>query len=161
MRVLIPIVVAGLAVSACSPLSIYYRPGAEVSRMQDDATRCEIIALRDAPVANQVRQGPPIYYPGGPYCGGAGCYYGPGYWGGGALYTVDVNTNLRRRVMDMCMAEKGYQPVSLPRCSGSVARQVPYTPSQTLPALTGESCAIPYQNGRWQIVTPQSPIASE
>ncbi|MFD3189210.1 hypothetical protein ACFMPD_02915 [Sedimentitalea sp. HM32M-2] len=155
------IIAAGLFLGACGPLSIYYRPGASVSRMQTDATRCEVAALKDAPVANQIRQRPPIYFPGGQYCTGGGCYYRPGYWADGGIYTVDVNRDLRLRVQDMCMAQKGYQPVTVPRCSAAVARAVPPAPTRTLPRLTEESCAIPYDDGTWQIVTPQAPIAAE
>jgi hypothetical protein len=155
------IFVAGLAVAACSPLSIYYRPGVEVSRMQADATRCEVEALKRAPVATQIRQNPPIYFPGNRYCTGTGCYYGPGYWVDGGIYTVDVNRDLRIRVQNLCMAEKGYQPVTLPRCPARIASAVTPAQTSTLPALSGNSCVIRHDDGRWQIVTPQSPILAE
>ncbi len=161
MGPLIRIVAAGLALAGCAPLAIYHRPGVSVSRMQTDTTNCAVAALKDAPVANQIRRDPPIYIPGRRYCGGAGCYYGPGYWVGGGIYTVDVNQDLRNRVRDMCMAQKGYQPVSLRRCSDAVARGVPRAATRTLPALAPNSCAIPYRDGTWQIVTPQAPTASE
>ncbi|MBK0327063.1 hypothetical protein I5535_07130 [Rhodobacteraceae bacterium F11138] len=153
MRVVFQIVMAGLLVGACGPLSIYYRPGVEVSRLESDTTRCQVIALRDAPVANQIRQSPPMYMP---YYG-----YGGGYWAGGGIYSVDVNAELRARVLNMCMAEKGYQPVNVPRCSDAVARQVPFDPTQTLPSLSRNSCAIPYRDGTWQIVTPQVTTAAQ
>lgn len=161
MKSLIRIIVAGLVVGACGPLSLYYQPGVQVTRMQSDATRCEVEALRDAPVANQIRQRPPIYFPGGRYCTNSGCYYNPGYWADGGLYTVDLNQDLRRQVLDMCMAQKGYQPVSIPRCAANVASVAPRASTSTLPALTQNSCAIRYDDGSWQIVTPQAPIASE
>ncbi len=161
MRVSFQIIVAGLVVGACAPLSLYYRPGVEVSRMQSDATRCEVAALKDAPIANEVRQHPPVYMPGTRYCGGGGCYHGPGYWVGGGVYTVDVNRDLRRRVQNMCMAEKGYEPVRLPRCPASVARQVPAAATRTLPPLSQSSCAISNRDGSWQIVTPETMTSAE
>ncbi|SFT50098.1 hypothetical protein SAMN05216236_102223 [Sedimentitalea nanhaiensis] len=161
MRAIFRIIVAGLALGACGPLSLYYRPGVSVSRMETDTTQCEVAALRDAPVANQIRQSPPIYFPGGRYCTGGGCYAAPGYWAGGGVYTVDLNSDLRQRVLDMCMAEKGYQPVSVPRCPEAVARQVPPAATRTMPVLTQGSCAVANKNGTWQIVTPQAPTASE
>lgn len=161
MKTLMRIIVAGLVVGACGPLSLYYKPGVQVTRMQSDATRCEVEALRDAPVANQIRQRPPIYFPGNRYCTGNGCYYNPGYWADGGLYSVDLNQDLRRRVLDMCMAKKGYQPISIPRCSANVASVAPRAATSTLPALSQTSCAIRYDDGSWQIVTPQAPTASE
>lgn len=161
MKLLFRIIVAGLALGACGPLTLYYRPGVSVSRMQTDTTRCEVAALKDAPVANQIRQRPPIYFPGQQYCGPKGCVYRPGYWVDGGYYTVDVNRDLRSRVLDLCMAEKGYQPVSVPRCSPAVTAAAPQIPTRTLPALAENSCSIQYDDGTWQIVTPQVPTASE
>ena len=154
--------VAALALTGCAaPLSIYYRPGAAVTRMQTDETHCAVKALKDAPVANQVRQYPPVWFPGTQYCNSNGCYYSPGYWVDGGFYTVDVNRPLRERVQTLCMAEKGYQPVTLPRCSTAVAKAAPPAQTTTLPRLTQESCAISYKGGGWQIVTPAAATASE
>lgn len=161
MKTTIRIFVAGLALAACGPLTLYYRPGVSVTRMQTDTTRCEVSALKDAPVANKIRQRPPIYFPGAQYCTGAGCYYRPGYWVDGGYYTVDVNRDLRNRVMDLCMAQKGYQPASVPRCSPAVVSAAPQAQTRTLPTLAENSCSILYDDGSWQIVTPQTPTLSE
>jgi hypothetical protein len=150
-----------LALGACAPLSIYYRPGVSVAQLDTDTTRCQVQALNDAPVANQIRQRPPIYYPGSQYCDAKGCITRPGYWVDGGFYTVDVNEPLRRRVLDMCMAQKGYQPVTVPRCSSAVEQAAPRTPTRTLPRLDESSCAIRYDDGTWQIVTPTRAIQSE
>lgn len=161
MRLLFTIIAAGLALAACGPLSIYYRPGVSVSRMQNDQIACEVRALKDAPVANQIRQRPPIYFPGRQYCNAGGCYTSPGYWMNGGVYTVDVNANLRGRVQDQCMARKGYQPISVPRCSSTIANAVPAQQTRTLPKLSENACAIRYDDGHWQIVNPISGKATE
>ena len=141
--------------AACGPMTIYHRPGVPVSRMQSDSTKCEVRALKDAPVANQIRQYPPIYHPGGQVCDGAGnCRVWPGYWTDGGFYTVDVNRDLRARVMDLCMAERGYRPVSLPTCPASVRAAVPPGQTKILPEITETSCVIRHDDGSWQIVTP-------
>jgi len=152
---------AVLALAACGPLSLYYRPGVSVSRMQNDQTNCQVSALRKAPVANQVRQRPPIYFPGRQVCNSTGCYYSPGYWVDGGIYTVDVNQDLRARVEDQCMARKGYQPVSVPLCSGAIKSAVTPAQTQTLPTLTENACAIRYDDGSWQIVNPVSSKATD
>lgn len=161
MKTLVKICVLGMGLAACGPLSIYSKPGASVSRMQNDTLNCEVKALKDAPVANEVRQSPPIYFPAARFCGIGNCYYRPGYWGGGQIITVDTNKDLRSRVLDQCMAQKGYQPAIVPRCSAAVAAQVKPAITQTLPPLTKTSCSVFNQDGTWQIVTPISSAASQ
>lgn len=149
------IIAAGLTLAACAPLAIYYRPGVSVSRLESDTLACEVRALRDAPVANQIRHRPPVFIPGARICNADGtCYERPGRWVSGGIYTVDVNAGLRQRVQDTCMAAKGYRPVSLPRCSAAVARSAPPAVTSVLPGLREDSCAIFNDDGSWQIVTP-------
>lgn len=155
MKTLLRIVVLGLTAGACGPMSIYHRPGVSVSRMQTETTECQVQALRDAPVANHIRQRPPVYFPGGRVCNAAGaCWERPGYWMGGEVYTVDVNADLRARVTDMCMARRGYQPVSIPPCGDAVRKAAPPRQTTTLPDLTANTCVIRYDGGGWQIVNP-------
>ncbi|MFC3616309.1 hypothetical protein ACFORG_21410 [Lutimaribacter marinistellae] len=145
-----------LALGACAPMSIYYREGVSVSRLQTETTDCQVRALRDAPVANEVRQGPPIYYPGRTVCNSAGqCWQQPGWWVPGNVYTVDANQGLRNRVETQCMAEKGYAPVSLPQCSQAVRDQVALSRNAKMPALGESSCIVRFQDGSVQVVTPQ------
>lgn len=147
---------ATFLLAACAPMAIYHKPGVPVSRMQTDTTDCEVKAVKDAPVANQVRQYPPIYVPGNRVCDSSGtCWTTAGYWMDGGVYTVDVNADLRGRVMDMCMAGKGYRPVSIPNCSPAVKSAAPRRQTTTLPALTPQTCVIRYDDGGWQIVSPQ------
>lgn len=153
LRLLTMLGLAGVVLAACGPLSIYYRPGVTVSRMQNDQLNCEVSALRDAPVATQIRQRPPIFFPGRRWCDASGaCYSQPGYWVDGGVYTVDTNADLRARVLNQCMAQKGYQPVDVPPCPVSVVNAA--TPGQTskLPPLTPASCVIKNNDGSWQIV---------
>ena len=111
------------AVCACAPLSTYYKPGVSTARLEQDQTACEVSSLRDAPVATQIRQRPPVFIPGERICDAAGsCIERPGYWVSGGIYTVDVNEGLRARLMDICMAKKGYQPVTIPRCDPAVEK---------------------------------------
>lgn len=143
-----------ILLSACAPFEIYYKPGASVTKLQTDTTKCEVNALRDAPVANQIRQEAPYYIPGRTYCDGKGnCRRNGGYWRPGRVYTVDVNAPLRLKVLDLCMANKGYQRTEIPVCPQNVARAAPAAITQTLPRLTPNSCVIRNDGGSWQIVT--------
>ena len=142
-----------LCVIACAPLSIYHKPGVSVSRMQSDQLACEVRALKDAPVANRVRQEPPRFIPARRICDGAGhCTVRHGYWLPGRVYTVDVNADLRKRVETSCMAARGYSPVSIPPCPQSVADAAPVAATRTLPTLAPNSCAIRNDDGSFQIV---------
>lgn len=153
MRPIALSIAALVALTACDTgLSFYYKPGQSVSRLQTDHTNCEVQALRDAPVANEVRQSAPVYFPGRSYCNANGCWAGPGYWSGGNVYTVDTNKSLRQRVLAQCMAEKGYQPVDLPTCSPAVRKAVAHKQTTVTPTLTESSCAIRLEDGGWQIV---------
>ncbi|MEM1004092.1 MAG: hypothetical protein AAF496_10955 [Pseudomonadota bacterium] len=155
MKTLLRLLVPLMVLSACGPLSLYYREGASVSRMQTETTQCQVAALKQAPVANQVRQGPPIYRPGRTYCDGRGrCYRDGGWWQPGQIYTVDVNQTLRNQVEAQCMAQKGYRPISLPPCRQNVKSGVPATRTTTLPPLGTESCFVRFDDGSFQIITP-------
>ena len=155
MKTVLKVVTSAVLLAACGPMSLYYRPGATVARLNTDQTACEVAALRDAPVATQIRQNPPVYVPGPTRCDASGkCVQYPGHWVSGGFYTVDVNAGLRGRVEGLCMAQKGYEPVQIPRCSQAVIDAAPRRMTERLPALTASSCVIPYRDGTWQIVNP-------
>ncbi|MFS4583279.1 hypothetical protein [Phaeobacter sp. C3_T13_0] len=141
---------SGLA--ACGPVPVYYRAGADVAQRDADLLTCEVNALRDAPVANQIRQNPPIYRPGREICRNGRCYHQSGYWEDGNIYTVDVNADLRKRVEQTCMAQKGYQSVAVNRCPQSVANTVGAPRATALPVLDENSCAITRRGQSPQIV---------
>lgn len=160
MKILFRLIVLFAPLAACSSLSIYYREGASVSRMQSDTIDCQVAALKDAPVANQVRQSPPIFFPGRTVCNSAGqCYQTPGYWEPGRIYTVDANEGLRNQVEAQCMARRGYRPVTLEPCKQNVKSQVPQQRTDKLPPLSSASCFVKFEDGTFQIITPS--IASK
>lgn len=135
-----------LLAGACGPLTTYYKPGAQVSRLESDTLACETSALKDAPVANEIRQRPDIFYPGHRYCAGGQCYYRPGYWADGGIYTVDTNRQLRQRLAKACMAAKGYQQVELKRCTGQ-STPAPAAAGSLLGPLDETSCAVRNRDG--------------
>ncbi|MDW4497790.1 hypothetical protein R5H30_07345 [Sulfitobacter sp. D35] len=151
--VAVPALVALL--TACAPLTTYYREGVEVSRLATDQTNCEIKALQQVPPSNQIRREAPYYVPGRRSCNDRGdCRVYGGYWIPGDVYTVDVNRGLRERAETLCMAEQGYSRVTLPDCAPGVAQSVAPASTTRLPPLRQGSCAIRRGGGRWQIVTP-------
>lgn len=151
------ILILSVALASCGPLSTYYRDGVSVSRQQSEILDCQVSSLRYAPVANEIRQSPPIYFPGRTVCNASGhCYVTPGWWQPGNVYTVDRNAGLRAQVERQCMAQKGFAPVELPRCKQNVTAQVFPAPNSKLPALGPNSCIAKLGDGTLRIVTPQS-----
>jgi len=142
-----------LTLAGCGPATVYYRPGADVARLQTDTLSCQTQALKDAPVANQTRQSPPRYYPGSRYCNNAGrCHHYPGYWEPGRIYTVDVNQPLRSKLEQSCMAGKGYDQVEIKRCPQAMVDKAGSDFAGTLPQLTENSCVIENEAGGLKII---------
>lgn len=149
---LLPVVAAFL--SGCAPLTIYHKAGIPVAQLDRTELKCDVAALRDAPVATQTRRTPPVFIPPRRICDAAGtCTTRNGYWEPGTTYTVDVNEDLRNRVKDRCMAAEGLLPVKIERCPPGIAKSAPVAPTRVLPRLTPQSCVIIYPDDSWQIVT--------
>lgn len=69
-----------LVLTGCLPVTTYYAEGVSAAQLERDRTRCDVQALREAPVANQTRQSAPRYVP-RRVCNAAGqCYDRGGYW---------------------------------------------------------------------------------
>jgi hypothetical protein len=160
MRTLRVVFVALLTLSACAPAAVYYREGVSMTKMEDDLVNCKVAAVKDAPVATQIRRGAPRYYPGYLRCNNSGqCYHTGGYFYPGEVYSVDVNAGLRRDLENRCMARKGYAPIELPRCRAGVT--VAGTTDRTtrtdiMPPLSQNSCIIEGDGGRVRIIDPAS-----
>lgn len=135
-----------LMLAACGPLTAFYKPGASVARLESDTLTCETRALGKAPIANEIRQRAPIFYPGHRYCVSNQCYYRPGYWADGGTYTVDINRQLRQRLAQSCMSDKGYRQVELKRCTGQSNAATAST-SGLLGPLDENSCAVRNRDG--------------
>lgn len=151
MRLFVAFAFASLT-AACLPLRTYYAEGVSIAMLERDNTQCDVVALRDAPVANVVRQGPPRFIR-TRHCNSAGqCSTSGGYWIPGDVYTVDTNADLRARVKGQCMADRGYRPVEIPACPAGVARAAPEGQTITLPTLNETSCVIRNQDSSIQIV---------
>ena len=140
--------------AGCFPLSLYYKEGVEVSRIDSDLARCGVFALREVPRDIRRRYIPPVYdYR--RYCNSLGqcttrrVLIHPGRW-----ESYDANEGLRSTVQTQCMADRGYAKVRVKACSPSVIEQTQITSTRVLPPLAPNSCAIRIKGGKYQIVTP-------
>jgi hypothetical protein len=133
------VVYGGLAVTtllvACAvapqPMSVFWRTGANSTKVASDNTACQVSSLRQVPRAMATGQTPiyttPTYVnPSYTNCYGSGysascTTTGGGVSGGqtygGQLYNYDANATLRSQVQNQCMANKGYQLVVLQTCN--------------------------------------------
>ena len=145
-----------LGVVACGPLPVYYNAGSDQTRTNGDTLTCKVNALKDAPVANQIRQRPPVYYPGRQYCNDGGCWTSPGYWVDGGTYTVDVNLGLRSQLEQRCMGQKGYRRLELPRCTKEQIAALQSLPGSARrdAGLPENACAVLQSNGNTVILPP-------
>jgi len=141
-----------LILGGCFPVSTYYREGVTYDTLERATTQCEVLALQQAPIDREIRQGPDRYVPRRKSCDSEGnCSERGGYWRPGRIYTVDVNEDLSDRIERQCMADKGYRPERIPICPAGSADSVLDSPSARLPVLTPQSCAIRRGDGRFQV----------
>ncbi|MDQ7070311.1 MAG: hypothetical protein Q9M48_06175 [Rhodobacterales bacterium] len=147
---------ATLVLASCASLSLYYKEGVPVNRMQSDEINCEVRALKDVPVQNEVEITPAVRVPPSETCDARGnCTVTPGYTIPAEIEVIDVNIGLRERVAKQCMLDQGYQRVTIPACSSSLSNSVPTAKTLTLPKLGSNSCVIRNRGGSWQILNPQ------
>lgn len=138
--------------------TLIWREGVDFSTRQNDYTNCEVASLQQVPRAIATAQTPIVrtpqttFSPATTRCYGAGnmvnCTTTPaivsgGQVSGGQIYSYDANGDLRQRVLEQCMINKGYQLVTLPPCtkleaeSGHVISQ-----AAPLPNAKSASCFL-------------------
>ncbi|WP_397542086.1 hypothetical protein [Roseovarius salis] len=154
LPVLATCLLAALLLGGCFPVSLYYREGAPVARVEADETACEVAALDRVPRDMRQRYIPPVYDYETICTPAAACrtyrtVITPGRW-----ESYDANEELRARVARQCMARKGYERVRLPACSAETIKATRKSASHVQPPITGESCIIRFRSGRYRIVTP-------
>lgn len=140
--------------SGCLPLSVYYKEGAQVSRIDSDQVQCDVFALKQVPQDIRRRYIPPVYQT-RKHCNSLGhcsvrrILLAPGKW-----ERFDANIGLREKVSAQYMIARGYDRVQLRACSPAVIEATPITATQVQPPLTSQSCAIRIKGDKYQIVTP-------
>lgn len=142
-----------LALSACAPVTTFYKPGASFAQLEADSVQCEVAALRQVPVANQTIQDPPEFIPAEKVCDRNGnCRVFPAEFIPGRIRTIDANAGLRGRVTRQCMGARGYSVEEIPQCPLGTQTSAVQT---RLPALTPNICALRQDNGT--VVFVQAP----
>jgi hypothetical protein len=146
------LVALALLFAGCSE-TIYYQPGASTAEAQADEVACGRIALAQAPVEKETEIIPGRYLPGPVVCdANNNCRRQPGRRLPPQIITRDVNEELRRLIARQCMAERGYERLTLPYCSEEVKAQVTPAITRRMPQLSGRACIIRRGADRYQIV---------
>ncbi len=137
----------GIVAVSCGPVVVYHKDRTSFATLEQDLLACEVQALRDAPVANEIRQAAPVFHPGRRVCRKDGsCYHTGGYWREGHIYTVDTNKGLRSRLVQSCMIQNNYAQIEAQRCPPGTVRP----PKDAIGRLTppaSDTCAISVKNG--------------
>lgn len=131
-----------LVIAGCGVDTVYYKPGANVSRMSQELTRCEVKAVQEVPPDKRRYYEPPEY----DYitrCNSKGqCYSRPVVIRHGGWHSYDANKSLRSDYKNLCMAEKGYQKRTLKVCDSSIPDQIRARSTTTMPPLQQNTCYI-------------------
>lgn len=144
---------AGLLLAGCTQ-EIYYRQGATLAEVQRAEDACALQSEAAAPYKPQSRIIPESFVSERKVCDAQGnCEIVPVVRSFPKFETVDLNAERRVLLARTCMAQKGYDRVSLPYCDAA-QRQGATGVTRTLPALSVNSCIIPRGSNAYQIVTP-------
>ena len=152
---LFAVLLSGCATS----VPIWYKANTPPSRSLHSATDCEIHGVQSVPASNHVRTTSTFQTPTHVRCNPVtnSCTASGGDTIGGQTYTVDVNADLRAKVVRQCMAKRGWQLVTLPTCG--VPQHTAYNEApdkyRAPKGITAESCAIlDRARNEWVIFTP-------
>ena len=137
-----------IALAGCN-YTLYHQAGKSFAERDADVTRCDVIALRKAPVETQILFTPPRQEE-RTICDDDGNCITETYWTKPEPYTVDPNKELRERVAMQCMLDKGYQQISLPSCDDGQTLSVPTKMTNIGP----NSCAVRLKGGAVRIAQP-------
>lgn len=127
---------SALLLAGCVPSEFYVRQGVTLDRYERDGVGCATQATQAVPTNTQVSWAP---------------YVG--------IYSVDTNSPLRDKNMEICMRDLGYQRVSIPYCSGDALTAA--TTRSKEPAdrnrkmqVTSGSCYVIAPDGTQFLYTP-------
>jgi hypothetical protein len=136
-------------VSACvasGPVAVVYKPGSTGEQRLTALTDCETQALSKVPRAIATGMTPAYTTPSNVQCYGTGAYVSCQQYGGqtygGNVYSYDANQELRDRVTLQCLAQKGYQVISLPTCDAEQSKRAVSAFGRKQPTADQIECVI-------------------
>lgn len=134
---------------------IDYREGATMAEVNRARDTCALAAETQAPYRPATRMEPGDWIPERKVCDAAGnCTIRPGRMGLPQIVRYDGNATRRVLLARTCLADKGFDRVSLPYCQSNVRNATPQAVTRVLPPLTPQSCIIGRGGSAYQIVSP-------
>lgn len=144
-----------LGITAGCTQQIYYKAGASTAQVQRAQDACALQAEQAAPYRAVTRILPPRIIPARQVCDAQGnCQVIPARQGLPEFETIDGNAERRVLLARTCMAEQGFDRVSLPYCDSAQRQSVAAGVTRTLPRIGEQSCIISRGSGAYQIVNP-------
>lgn len=145
---------------ACGPVDIWYKPDGTSTKAKTDLTNCEVQAVQQVPPNVVTRTTPTLASPALNSCYRVGgtlqCRGFPHVYAPPTITQVDLNADLRGRVVEQCMTQKGYAPVSLPKCSDADLANAG-SPLRSAAPGTPSACVVRTNEDTWAVVAPGAP----
>lgn len=142
-------VIAFLVATACvatGPVNVVYKPGSTGEQRLSALTECETQALAKVPRAMATGMTPAYTTPSNVQCYGTGAYVSCQQYGGqtygGDVYSYDANQDLRDRVTMQCLAQKGFQTISLPSCDAEQSKRAVSSMGRKQPTYDKIECVV-------------------
>lgn len=136
IKIVVLATASALSLSACVSNDFYVRQGVTYDRYERDGVACATQATQAVPTNTQVSWAP---------------YVG--------IYSVDTNSPLRDKNMEICMRDRGYQRIAISYCEGDSAAAA--TKAAKQPAdrnrqmrITSQSCYVLAPDGSPFLYTP-------
>lgn len=122
--VVIPAALIATLLAGCSStVDVIHKTGSTTAQRQTAADQCKIASFREIPVQMTVESFGGMYDPGQYVCRDYRDRRRCGYVGGidipPSVRTYDANQDLRSRYVQRCLASKGYNILTVPRCTSS------------------------------------------
>lgn len=138
-----------LFVGACvatGPVAVVYKPGSTGEQRSAALLDCETQALAKVPRAIATGVTPTYTTPSNVQCYGSGAYVSCQQYGGqtygGNVYNYDANQDLRDRVSLQCLAQKGFQIISLPTCDAEQSKRAVSSVGRKQPTFDKIECVV-------------------
>ena len=118
------VLVAAALASCSSTVNLVHKTGSSLAQRQNAVDLCKIASFREIPIAMTTESFGGIYNPGYVVCDQGFCGRVGGMYVPPTIRSYDANQKLRSRYIERCLASKGYDILTVPRCvSGTDRRQ--------------------------------------
>ena len=132
------LILVSFLLTGCVSNEFFVKQGVTFDKYERDSVGCATTATQAVPTNTQVGWAP---------------YVG--------LYSVDTNSALRSKNLEICMRDRGYQKVAIPYCSGDAMKAATERAKQPQDRtrrmkITANSCYVLGPDGSPALYTPEN-----